>query len=459
MFDTATNYPCIFVAEKVFSDENEFNFITFDDEIHENTVPEVVRALEEGEAPWIRNHTLSQQKLTTDTWSPAKVIASDVIDNVRAGDAQNLGSLYNASQGCTIGGEGGEDIYVISEDVVEDEDLETELLEKVLKGGDINKWAEPEQNKYLIYPYDDRGNVVDIESYPNIDSYLSSHREMLANRHLDGKLITERNKQWYELWRSRDVDVLNSSKIVTPRLSTKNRFAVDLEGHHLLDSAVGIECPDEHYQYLLGFLNSTWTQLYVNSESTYVQNRYWNYSQTVVESLPIIPPTTAEGTSEYDQIEESVDNLIQRRETKDKIDRFPNSYVTGSVAVDWLYYVWETNRSSVEPTIQQRTDGTYAIEIGRESITSPLIDSEKRANYIFTAVKGMSVDSGEEISIPVPRRDSDVEQVLEELERDQELLRNIDSEELEGAIDEAVYELIGLDDDEVGTIESCLEMF
>jgi len=459
MFDTATNYPCIFVAEKESVNENKFEFITFDDEIHQYTVPEVVAALGQGEQPWILYHSLNQQNLTTDTWSPAKVIASDVIEDVRAGDARSLGDLYNASQGCTIGGEGGEDIYVISEEVVESEDLEAELLEKVLKGGDIEKWAESKQDKYLIYPYDERGNVIDTESYPNIESYLSSHKEMLANRHLDGKLITERNKQWYELWRPRDVDVLNSSKIVTPRLSTKNRFAVDLEGHHLLDSAVGIECPDEHYQYLLGFLNSTWTQLYVNSESTYVQNRYWNYSQTVVESLPIVPPPTAEDTTEYDQIVESVDRLIQRRGAKDRIENFPGPYLTDSIDVDWLDYEWETDRSSIEPAIQERTDGTYAVEIGREHIVSPLMDSEKRANYVFIAVEGMSVDSGEEITIPIPRRDSDVEKVLEELEGDQELLNNIDSEELEGAIDEAVYQLIGLDDDERGTIESCLEMF
>jgi hypothetical protein len=279
------------------------------------------------------------------------------------------------------------------------------------------------------------------------------------SQYWDRKLITERNKQWYELWRSRDVDVLNSSKIVTPRLSTENRFAVDLKGHHLLDSAVGIECPDEHYQYLLGFLNSTWTQLYVNSESTYVQNRYWNYSQTVVESLPIVPPTTAEGTSEYDQIAESVDRLIQRRETKNRIENFPASYLTDSIDIDWLDYEWETDRSSVEPAIQERTDGTYTIEIGREHIVSPLIDSEERANYVFIAVEGMSVNSGEEITIPVPQYDSDVEQVLDDLERDQEFLANIDSEELERTIDEAVYELIGLNNGDRGTIESCLEMF
>jgi len=459
MFDIATNYPCIFVAEKESTNSNEFNFITFADAIHNYTVTEVVDALERGSHSWIRTHRLNQANLTTDTWSPAKVIASDTIEDVKDGEAKELGDLYDATQGCTIGGDGGEDIYVMSQQEAQEEDLEEELLKRVLKGGDIEKWAEPTQERFLLYPYDERGNVEDIEKHPNANEYLSTYKEMLESRHLDGKIITERNKQWYELWRPRDADILNKSKIVTPRLSTKNRFAVDLAGNYLLDSAVGIECPTEHHKYLLGFLNSSWTQLYVSSESTYVQNRYWNYSQTVVESLPIIPPNNAESSEEYDEISEGVELLIEKRRKKSQAKRFPQPYLSESTEVDWLDYEWESNRSSAEPAIQERSDGTYTIQIGREQISDPLIDSEERANYVFMAIEGMSVDAGEEISIPIPQYDSDVSDVLHSVEQDQSRSDDIDSKELEDTIDEAVYNLLGLDAEGKQTVESCLEMF
>lgn len=367
--------------------------------------------------------------------------------------------MYNASQGCTIGGKGCEEIYVLSENEVKDLDLEKDLLQNVLKGGDIEKWSEPTQDKFLIYPYDGNGNVVDLEDYPQTNSYLSQYQERLENRELDGKKITEWNKEWYELWRPRDIDVLSSQKIITPRLSTENCFAVDLEKHFLLDSAVGLMCPEEHYEYLLGFLNSTWSQLYVNSESTYVQNRYWNYSQTVVESLPIVPPESAVGSESYNNIEQAVETLIRYRNIRERIDGFPDTYLDDSMEIEWIDYTWQTNRTSVDPTVNEE-EGVIAVDAGRtDSIKSPLIRNKARANYVEEAVDGTNVDSGERISIPIPVSDTEVTNVLSALSDDKETYDKREINNMEDEIDEEVYKLLELTQEEQQTVQECLDLF
>ena len=459
MFDDATNYPCILITEKESVSEAEFEFITFRDEVHEHSVDEVINYLQGTSADWIQRHRLNQAKLTTDSWSPAKVLASDIVESVRAGPGQRVGQLYNASQGCTIGGKGCEDIFVLSEDDAGELDLEDDLLQNVLKGGDIKKWSEPTQDKLLIYPYDENGNVVDLEDYSQTNSYLSEYKERLKNRELDGRKVTEWNKEWYELWRPRDINVLNSEKIITPRLSTENCFAVDLERHFLLDSAVGLMCPEEHYEYLLGFLNSNWSQLYVNSESTYVQNRYWNYSQTVLESLPIVPPEDAVGSESYKRIKKAVQKLIMYRNIRERIDGFPNTYLDDSMEIRWINYTWQTKRTSVDPTVNEEEE-VITIDAGRtDSIKSPLINNNMRATYVKESVNGMNVDSGESVSIPIPVSDAEIENALSELDNDEIAYDKEEISNLEDKIDEAVYSLLELDQEEQQTVMDCLDLF
>lgn len=218
-------------------------------------------------------------------------------------------------------------------------------------------------------------------------------------------------------------------------------------------------CPEEHYEYLLGFLNSSWSQLYINSESTYVQNRYWNYSQTVIESLPIVPPEDALDSEEYKTIEDSVELLTQYRQIQERIDDFPESYLRDSVEIDWIDYTWQTNRTSVEPSINE-DDGLITVDVGRtDSIKDSLMNNNTRARYVQKAVEGMNVDSEERISIPVPLQDSVVKSMLAELRQDEGDYDVEHIRDLENEIDDTVFSLLGLDEKESQTVKDCLDLF
>jgi hypothetical protein len=218
-------------------------------------------------------------------------------------------------------------------------------------------------------------------------------------------------------------------------------------------------CPERHYEYLLGFLNSTWSQLYVNSESTYVQNRYWNYSQTVIESLPIVPPEDAVGSEAYNDIEAAVKELLEYRHLRERIDEFPTTYLDESVEIGWVDYTWQTNRSSVDPTINEE-DGVISIDAGRtDSIRNALINTETKAKYIREVVEDMSVDSGESISIPIPVSDIEVQDVMSELNNDKATFDPEKIFQLENKIDEAVYSLLEIDQKEKQTVQDCLDLF
>jgi len=84
---------------------------------------------------------------------------------------------------------------------------------------------------------------------------------------------------------------------------------------------------------------------------------------------------------------------------------------------------------------------------------------EEHARYVYEAVDGRRVKSGEETSIPIPRSDDGVEELLDALDEDREKVESTDIDALEAEIDEAVYDLFDLDESEREVIEEYLEVF
>jgi hypothetical protein len=94
-----------------------------------------------------------------------------------------------------------------------------------------------------------------------------------------------------------------------------------------------------------------------------------------------------------------------------------------------------------------------------DRIVDPRVGSEERARYVYEAVNGRNVKSGEETSIPIPRSDDGVRELLSALDDDREEVESTDIDALEAEIDEAVYDLFDLDESEREVIEEYLNVF
>ena len=72
---------------------------------------------------------------------------------------------------------------------------------------------------------------------------------------------------------------------------------------------------------------------------------------------------------------------------------------------------------------------------------------------------GRNVKSGEEMTVPIPRSDDGVVELLDRLEADREEVERTDIEDLEAEIDRAVYDLFALTEDEREVVEDYLDVF
>lgn len=100
--------------------------------------------------------------------------------------------------------------------------IEEALLIPIVNARDLtgNKFAW--KGAYLLNPYDQYGNLVDLNKYPNAKNYLESHKKTLEQRH-----IVKKGREWYSLIDKVKNHVKSQPKILLPDISGNSYIFVD----------------------------------------------------------------------------------------------------------------------------------------------------------------------------------------------------------------------------------------
>jgi len=324
VFADATNYPAIIILEKCSTEENEFVYIDVNkkaDELTPKKVVDLVKFYSPNSKQYLSITYMNQQKLKNlNAWTPAQVRMNLILSRVKG--VRKLGEISKEiMEGVTFGGKNSDNIFCINRKTVNQFRLENKLCKRVLKGRDIRRWKLNWKERFLVYPYDSLGNEIDLRDYPNALEYLKHFENDLSNRVLDGKNISKWGKKWYSFWRVRNPKVFENVKILCPRISRENNFSLDVEGNfYLTDSAVAIVPKEIDTKYLLGLLNSILLFFFVKNTSPFVQGRYYSYTKTYLEKLPIKIPETPEEKQTANQIIEKVNEILELNKKSEKID-------------------------------------------------------------------------------------------------------------------------------------------
>jgi hypothetical protein len=110
---------------------------------------------------------------------------------------------------------------------------------------------------------------------------------------------------------------------------------------------------------------------------------------------------------------------------------------------------------------QKDLEGNSKIKLGKDDwISSHKIDSEVKQEYVIKAIDGKRFSKEEQIVIPLPRTDKAAEKALEMLEEDKEELETGKTkEELEEELNNSVYSIYGIEDQEKEVVEDFLDRF
>lgn len=188
------------------------------------------------------------RELLNEYWVFASKEKNQIIEKIAA-KGKLLGQIAEIEKGSTSG---KNDVFTVSKATVAEHALESEILRKNVKNGDILKYQIHDRQTFLIYT----DNNTEIEKYPNILNYLNDHKEALSNRNE----VKKGSYDWWRMERPRRKEVYDANeKIIVPYRATNNRFAYDNERRFNDGGDIRVLLiTDKNIQikYVLGILNS-----------------------------------------------------------------------------------------------------------------------------------------------------------------------------------------------------------
>lgn len=459
VFEDATAYAMIMVAEKREPrEDNQFSTCVIDSSIEEVDDPVSYVFSHIGETTeHIWSFDVRQSRIGSEEWRFIPEHIHQISDKIRNNATHQVDDIGNVVMGMRPG---MNDAFVIDGETAEEHDIEQEVLRECIKGKDVEPFHLPLTERRVIYTPE-----VNPDKHKNALDFISQFEGELRDRE---QFKSRDDMEWWEIEQPVSAEIFDRQKIISPSFSKRNSFAYDGRGVAHVDTVMSVLLEEynddkETRYHVLGILNSRPVEIIFKQSASVYQQRYYRYYQQHIEPLPLVIPDVIE---EYD-VAEKTKQIVESNKLGDKVENFPTSYLNDyDGQLDYITYEWQTRRYPVNAKIDEDDEGEFTVGAGRsDTIRDPAMYSDdrearkKRAEYVHAAVDGRNVKSGEETTIPIPRTDDGVEDLLAKLEADRQTVEETSIEDLEAEIDEAVYDLFELTEDEREVVEEYLEVF
>ena len=244
--------------------------------------------------------TINYSDLGNATWNLSDKTISGILSKIESQPLKASQVFEGIYQGLVSM---GDDIYMLRGTVAnglfsgysaalkKEVELEAEILNPVLKGQDIKRYADLSTNLYVIYPHviNESGKTKPIEEnilksqYPLIYEYLSNFKELLQTRKVKYKTNPT---YWYALHRSREIKMFQSEKLITPQLQNYPNFTYDngetysdAGGYNLIPKASS----NPYIHAYLAILNSSLMWYFIKNTSSEFSGGFFYFKTKYIE--------------------------------------------------------------------------------------------------------------------------------------------------------------------------------
>ena len=274
VFDEATTYPIIIVAEKNKTADS-FKYFKFS---KENFNEKKILTDETIFAPIV------QSALSSAAWNFINNAESDLLAKI--GKHKPLSEIYGKCYRGIITG--------LNEAIVTDKDLgEDAVLKPVYDGRDLKKWKTPAPFKKMIVfeakstkkifgNLDESAALTKMQTaYPKIFNHLLPFETAAKKRYDQGEY-------WWELRNCAYYDLFAKSKIIFPNLQNANKFSFDESGVYI--NAPAVFLPTDNI-FLLAILNSKLVWHFLKSICVVRSGGFIEVKPQYFEQIPIVEIT------------------------------------------------------------------------------------------------------------------------------------------------------------------------
>lgn len=334
---------------------------------------------------------------------------------------------------------------------------------------DAGKWLPPSTIFYLIFPYKKlKGKHVFIPEermkleYPLAYSYLLSHKEKLLKR----KGYSDR-RDWYSYSAPRSLDLYGKEKLLIQGFSVDSSVSLDRkEGVFFGPDIYGLRLKQAFKDYsllILGILNSKITNFFARLVGVVHGSGYYKFEDRFIKKLPIKLPQTSKEKKVANAIVKEIERILICVDPQRIIGGFPEAYLrkyyTFDKEFDEITYTFNADHSRIEPIVTGQPEKGYVV-YPSENEDPIWLDTKEKAEYVSLALKRKkSVCKNDVAKIIIPKDNKIVKEILETFKRRLDEIGKISIEKLERKIDELVFQLYGLEDQDTAVIKDFLKKF
>jgi hypothetical protein len=269
IFTEATNYTGVFSFIKAKSEHNKVKYKT-------NLSNKSMEILQEelSESPWIFRDSEVEK----------------IINKI--GNDAKLNEISVISEGIVTG---LNELYLKTKEEITLKQFECDYFYPCYRGREIDKYHLKSTLEFVFYPYElvDNKTIPFDEKYlrqkcPNYIAYLQENIQLIRKR----EYFINSNKKWYELWNQRNLSNFTTSKIITPELSDRNRFAISSVTTYYGDTVCGIRIKDKYknrikLKYLLAVLNSKLIEWFYKKTTVPKAGGFFIYKVMYLKNIPL----------------------------------------------------------------------------------------------------------------------------------------------------------------------------
>jgi len=448
VFEDAVNYPCVFTMtrkteeEEANTEEYSFPFVGVKQEMEDvDALLEHIKNHlgEEYQDDHLEAFPVLSDSLDAQSWKFIPKDDTKVLTAIKEGAERDL-DFEDLCQRVELGIKTGEDdAFVVSQNDIDQYDLEEEIIHPTLVGEDVKRWRQPEAQDYLIYADPN----YDIDDYPNIKRYLDeNYRDDLDDRtHVD---------QWWELREPRRNAADGEPKILTPDIAYYNNFTYDETGAFPLNTCY-YATPRADAHYLLGVANSTVMQFYMRKEAPTYRGSFLRYYGDIWGSLPM---------SRDDDLEDKIS------EKSKEIVGLYNEIDTAQKVLEKPSQVYEELGLDTQPLARHPAIESYDLndtEVGKTNVDGTKLqfqdltgeiqffdDHDAIVELVSTLIRMTEFESAEEITeLPLPENTDTADETLAALIEAEDTVEEAkeDALELHEDLDELVFDLYDFNDE------------
>ncbi|WP_034889544.1 Eco57I restriction-modification methylase domain-containing protein [Gillisia sp. Hel_I_29] len=431
IFKDASTYTCILKLSK----ENEnFKYLEIDSS-------QLLEPINFG--------IINLDSLSSEKWNLHDKLSSGVLQKLQKNKLKLENILDNISQGIKNttdkifmmrGSFHGNEFIGFSDQLNKEVHLEAAIMKPLAKGKDIKRYQKLDINYYQIYThYQKENKTVPLpenilkENFPKTYNYLIEFKDFLIEKKIRYKTNPD---YWYSLHRSRELDIFNSPKIVSATIQNYPNFTIDTT-KALTDAGGYCIKIDERTElnliHLLGILNSKVLWFFIKNTSSVYRGGYFAFNTTYLNPFPL-PKIDQIRNSDIDKY--SIKNIELYRNFNYLIIKF-NSFISSKFAL--------------QQNISKKLQNWHELKFGE------FIKELNKAIKVSNKVREKAAkDSGciAELVEALTKRDEFEWMELFEENKKKAVVLQQQIADTDREIDQMVYELYGLTDEEIKIVEN-----